>query len=76
MMDIGLMMKLGGILSKFNKNHPKVMSFINTVKSSGMPVDTIIDLKVTYPDGKSYDTNLKIMQSDLDMIEELKKLKK
>lgn len=74
-MDIGLMMKLGGLWMKFSKNHPKFPGFIKTVKSSGLPLDTIIEAKITYPDGKVCETNLKITNDDLKMIEELKKMK-
>lgn len=76
MFDMGLMMKLGGMWMKFTKNHPKFPQFMNSVKSNGLKVDTVIDVKITYPDGKVAETNLKVTQSDLDMMEELKKIKK
>lgn len=75
-MDIGLMMKLGGMWMKFSKNHPKFPQFMNSLKSNGLKADTIIDIKITYPDGKIIENNLKITESDLQMIEELKKIKK
>lgn len=75
-MDFGMMMKLGGLWGKFTKNHPKFPQFIKALQSNGIKADTIIDVKITYPDGKTVDSNLKITESDLQLIEELKKLKK
>lgn len=75
-MDIGMMMKLGGLWAKFTKNHPKFPQFIKAVQKNGMPADTIIDAKITYPDGNVIDCNLKLTESDLQIINELKALKK
>lgn len=76
MVDIGMMMKLGGLWAKFSKNHPKFPQFIKALQKKSIMADTIIDLKLTYPDGETLDTNLKITADDLAMMEELKKLKK
>ena len=75
-MDIGMMLKLGGLWAKFSKNHPKFPQFIKAVQKNGFPVDTVLDVKITYPDGNVVDSNLKVTESDLAIIEELKKLKK
>lgn len=75
-MDIGMMLKIGNLWSKFSKNHPKFPQFIKTVQKKGIGVDTVIDVKITYPDGSVVDSNLKVTESDLELIEELKKLKK
>lgn len=75
-MDFGMMMKLGGLWMKFSKNHPKFPQFIKSVQTSGIQLDSVIDIKITYPDGKVVDANLKITNDDLNMIEELKKMKK
>ena len=76
MMDFGMLFKLQGIWGKFTKNHPKFPAFLKAITSNGLKIDTIIDIKFTYPDGKTFDTNLKICEADLQAIEELKKLKK
>lgn len=75
-MDFGMMLKLGGLWGKFTKNHPKFPQFIKALQSNGIKADTVIDIKITYPDGKTVDSNLKISEQDLQLIEELKKLKK
>lgn len=75
-MDFGMLLKLGGLWAKFSKNHPKFPSFVKTVQKNGIKADTIIDIKITYPDGNVVDSNLKVTESDLEMLEELKKMKK
>ena len=75
-MDFGLLLKLGGLWGKFSKSHPKFPQFIKAVQKNGIPVDTVIDVKITYPDGNVVDTNLKVTESDLELIEEFKKMKK
>ena len=75
-MDFGMMLKLGGMWAKFTKNHPKFPQFVKAVKKNGFQVDTVIDLKLTYPDGNTIDTNLKITEDDLKLFEELKNIKK
>ncbi|MBR1453394.1 MAG: hypothetical protein IJ593_01940 [Lachnospiraceae bacterium] len=71
-----MLLKLGGLWAKFSKNHPKFPQFVKAVQKNGIKEDTVIDVKITYPDGTELDTNLKLTASDLAMIEELKKLKK
>jgi hypothetical protein len=75
-MDFGMMLKLGGLWAKFSKNHPKFPQFVKAVQKNGFKADTVVDLKITYPDGNAIDTNLKISEEDLKLFEELKKLKK
>lgn len=73
-MDFGMIFKLQGLWKKFTKNHPKFPQFIAAIKSNGLKENMIIDIKLTYDDGKQYETNLKLTNDDLQMIEELKKL--
>ena len=73
-MDFGMMLKLGGMWAKFTKNHPKFPQFIAAIKSNGLKENMIIDIKLTYDDGKQYETNLKLTNDDLQMIEKKKKL--
>lgn len=75
-MDFGMMLKLGGLWGKFSKNHPKFPGFVKAVQKNGLKPDTIIDIKISYPDGSNLDTNLKITESDIAIIDELKKIKK
>jgi len=74
-LGLGDMWKIKGIWDKFTANHPKFPHFVNAVKAKGLPADTVLGLTVTYPDGQTLETNLKIRQEDLELLQELKNIK-
>lgn len=69
------LMKLFGMNQKFQKNHPKVHAFFRTQFAGGLTEDTILELSVTKPGEETVSTNMRVLKSDLDLIEELKKMK-
>ena len=72
MMDFSAIMKFKGAWDTFNKNHPKFLPFMQAVGREAVTDGTIIEVKVTSPEGKEYNTNMKITQSDLDLFAQLK----
>lgn len=78
MMNPAMMMKLMNAKNTFTQNHPKFEAFIKNVLlgGNGIPAGTIIEITVTKPGEEAITTNLKVQQSDLDMIESLKELGK
>ena len=72
MMDFSAIMKFKGAWDTFNKNHPKFFFFFQAVGREAVTDGTIIEVKVTSPEGKEYNTNMKITQSDLDLFAQLK----
>lgn len=76
MMNPAAMIKLMNAKNTFTRNHPKFEAFIKAVfmRENGIPEGTIIEVTVTKPGGEPVSTNLKVMQSDLDMINELRNL--
>ena len=72
MMDFTAIMKFKGAWDTFNKNHPKFMPFMQAVVQEAIADGTIIEVKVTSPEGKEYNTNMKVTQSDLDLFAQLK----
>lgn len=72
MMDFGSIMKIKGAWDTFTKNHPKFMPFMQAVGREAIAEGTIIEVKVTSPAGKEYNTNMKITQSDLELFAQLK----
>lgn len=69
-----MMIKLMNAKSKFEKNHPKFFSFIKTVFSRPIEEGTIMEITVTRPGEEPITTNIKIQQSDLELLEELKNM--
>lgn len=55
----------------FNQEHPRVAPFFNAIKANSMEVGTIIDMKVTSPDGVEKQCNIKITQNDIDTFQTL-----
>ncbi len=74
MVDFGSIMKIKGAWDSFTKNHPKFMPFMEAVGRDAMKDGTIIEVKVVSPDGKEYNTNMKLTQSDLDMFEQFRNM--
>lgn len=72
MMDFSAIMKFKGAWDTFNKNHHKFLPFMQAVGREAVTDGTIIEVKVTSPEGKEYNTNMKITQSDLDLFAQLK----
>ena len=69
------LMKLFGMNQKFQKNHPKVSAFCRTQFAGGLTEDTILELSVTKPGEETVSTNMRIRKEDLELLEELKKMK-
>ena len=75
-MNPAMLMKIMNAKNTFTQNHPKFEAFINNVilGGSGIPEGTIIEITVTKPGEEPITTNLKVLQSDLDMVESRKDL--
>lgn len=61
-------------LDKFQNNHPKFIQFIKAMAQNGLQEGTVLECKVITPEGKEIQSNLKITQDDLELIEKLKEL--
>lgn len=66
--------KLKGLWEQFVQNHPKFPMFLNALKNSGMGEGSIIEVQITHPDGQMLKTNIKLTQSDLELVEQLKNI--
>ncbi|MCR5791987.1 MAG: hypothetical protein K6G65_02350 [Lachnospiraceae bacterium] len=67
-------MKMMKAKDKFQQNHPKFVAFLNATFAGGIPEGSIIEISVTKPGSDKITSNLRVMQSDLDLLEELKDL--
>ncbi len=73
-MNAASILKLMSAKNQFNKNHPKFEAFVKSVFSRKIEEDTVIEITVTRPGESPITANLKVMQSDLELLEELKGL--
>lgn len=67
-------MKLMAAKNQFTKNHPKFSAFLGAAFGGGIQEGTIIEITVQKPGEAPMTTNIRVQQSDLDLIEGLKGL--
>ncbi|MCR4694343.1 MAG: hypothetical protein K5773_03350 [Pseudobutyrivibrio sp.] len=60
--------KVRSAASTFNANHPKLLPFFNAAKTKVMTPGSVIEIAVTDPNGEKIETNLKVQESDIDLI--------
>ncbi len=60
---------------RFTNNHPKFPLFLKAVSQKGIKEGSVIEIRVTTPDGENFESNLKLSAEDMSMIEELKGMK-
>lgn len=73
-MNPAMLMKLMSAKNTFTNNHPKFVSFLNTVFKNKIEEGTIIEISVQKPGQEKLTSNLKVLQSDLDLLQGLKDL--
>lgn len=74
MMNPASIMKIMSAKNEFENNHPKFAAFISAVFSKGIVEDTVIEITVKNPGEEALTSNIKVRQSDLDLIQELREL--
>ena len=74
MINPASMMKMMKAKNTFTENHPKFVAFLSAAFSGGMEEDTIIEITVQKPGQNKMTSNLKVKQSDLELLAELKNL--
>lgn len=68
------LLKMKSAWDRFRAAHPKFPMFLTSVMQDGIREGTILDFTVTEPDGKTYRSNLRIRQEDLELFQELKEM--
>ena len=76
MVNPASIMKLMNAKNKFGDNHPRFVAFLNMIFSRGITEGTFIEITVTRPGEQPVTSNMKVQQSDLELMEELKNLAK
>ena len=73
-MNPAMLMKIMNAKNTFTANHPKFVAFLNTVFRGGIEEGTIIEITVQKPGGEPITSNIKVLQSDLDLLQSLQEL--
>ena len=67
-MNPAMLFKIKGAWEKFVSNHPKFPMFLRAASASGRKEGYIIEVKITDTDGKAICTNVKLTESDMELI--------
>ena len=59
---------------RFTASHPKFPLFLKAIQKQGITEGTILELKVTAPDGRELCSNLKLTPEDMELYRELQEL--
>ena len=73
-MNPAAMMQIMTALKKFESTHPKFVAFIKTMFGKGITEGTIIQLTVINPGQDPVTTNIRVQQSDLELVKQLQDL--
>lgn len=73
-MNPAMLMKLMSAKNTFTQNHPKFVAFLNTVFRSKIEEGTIIEISVQKPGQDKVTSNIKVQQSDLELLQSLTEL--
>ena len=75
-MNPGSIIKLMNARNKFQNHHPKFVAFLNRCFAGGLREGTVIEITVTNPGEQPITSNIKVQQSDLELLSELKDISK
>ena len=75
MMNPASMMKIMGAMNTFKSNYPQFVNFIQVAFGRGIEEGTIIEISVTKPGEEKITSNIRVLQSDLDLLNSLKDIK-
>ena len=69
------MMQIGSKIQTFNAQHPKFGAFIREAGPDAMREGSVLEMKVTSPEGKEYITNIKLTKEDIELMELLRSMR-
>jgi hypothetical protein len=67
-MDKMIMNEAKNRLNMFNKDHPKVMPFLEMLKNNAVKEGTVVEMRVTTPEGQEYVSNIRLTKTDVETI--------
>ncbi len=69
------MLKIAERMKVFNAQHPRVQPFINDIVANGIQEGSVIEMKVTSPEGREFITNIKVTAEDLETVAMLRNIR-
>lgn len=74
MMNPASIMKMMNAKNVFTSNHPKFAAFLKAVFKGGIGEGTVIEITVQKPGQAAVTSNIKVQQTDLELLQELREL--
>lgn len=71
MLNFSQLMGLKGKIDVLKANHPKFVGFVNAVNSRAIKEGTVMEIKVTTPEGEVIETAIKLQASDLEALNDI-----
>lgn len=68
------LLQLKSAWDRFNTNHPKFPKFLSAVYKKGLAEGTVIELRVTTPEGEEMAANIKLKGDDIALFQEMQDL--
>ncbi len=56
---------------EFSGRHPRFIAFMSALRSRGVETGSVIDIKVTMPNGETFQSNLKLTDEDVEFVKGL-----
>lgn len=69
-----MILQIKNMWERFQMNHPKLPRFLQVVGTECMQEGTIIEISVTKPNGENITSNLRLNETDMEMVAALKEL--
>lgn len=74
--DIQKFMQIRRIMEQLQRSHPRFPAFLTAVRAAGIHEGTVIEVKVTEPDGREFITNVRVKEEDLEAVRALGELQR
>lgn len=65
------LLQLKDAWTRFKSNHPKFPRFLSAVCQKSIQTGTVIEIRVTAPDGQETTSNLRLKEDDVTLFREL-----
>ncbi len=70
-MNIQQLLQLNKMKATFTKNHPMMGKYFKKIQQVGIEEGDVIEIVLKKNDGESYPANIKVKQSDLELLNQV-----
>lgn len=72
-MNPAMLFKMKHAKEVFMRNHPKFPQFLEAVNKHAVKEGSVVEINVTTPEGRTLSSNIKLKESDIELLHELLK---